>query len=232
MTALADSAVSTLRREILSGALPSGTKLAEAPVAKRLGVSRVPVREALVTLANEGLVQFKETGRSFVKSLSGNDFEEIYAMRLLLEPAGARLAASNLGPHLAALQKNIQQTAAAHVSEVTTLDLDFHELILAAAGNSRLLRAWRALRPELQLWLGGLHRQRELALQDVRPKTVSTHGELLELLAYGTPAQCETAMQEHIFGWRKWISDHAPKETAGPKGNRNKTAFPRDRPLP
>ncbi len=209
MTALADATVSTLRREILSGSLPPGTKLAEAPVAKRLGVSRVPVREALVTLANEGLVQFKETGRSFVKTLSKSDFEELHAMRLLLEPAGARLAASNLGHHFKALQKNIHKTSTAKsVHEVTTLDLDFHELILTAAGNSRLLRSWRALRPELQLWLGGLHRERELLIHDVRPATVSAHSELLELLHSSSPAQCEARMQQHILGWRQWISEH------------------------
>jgi DNA-binding transcriptional MocR family regulator len=90
MTALADSTVAILRKEILSGILPPGTKLAEAPVAKRLGVSRVPVREALVILANEGLVEFKKTGRSFVKGLSQSDFEEIYTLRLVLEPAAAQ----------------------------------------------------------------------------------------------------------------------------------------------
>ena len=211
MTLLTDTTLATLRREILSGTLPAGTKLAEAPVAKRLGVSRVPVREALAVLANEGLVQLKETGRSFVKSLSLNDFEELYAMRLLLEPAGARLAASSLGAHISALRQNIRQTSkAATVAEVTQLDLDFHELILKAAGNSRLLRSWRTLRPELQLWLGGLHRQREILLHDVRPKTVSAHSLLLERLKSGSPEECETLMKEHILGWKQWIPREEP----------------------
>lgn len=223
MTALADAAVAVLRKEILSGMLPPGTKLAEAPVAKRLGVSRVPVREALVLLANEGLVQFKETGRSFVKSLSKSDFEELYTMRLVLERAAARLAASRLGSHLAALRKNIRQTAAASsVPEVTELDLDFHELILLAAGNSRLLRSWRALRHELQLWLGGLHRQREFLLHDVRPKTVSAHSELLERLGSGSPEECEALMQKHILDWKQWIPEEDPTARSPSSGIRRK----------
>ncbi|MEY5024592.1 MAG: hypothetical protein RLZZ244_120 [Verrucomicrobiota bacterium] len=225
MTALADATVATLRKEILSGILPPGTKLAEAPVAKRLGVSRVPVREALVLLASEGLVQFKETGRSFVKGLSKSDFEELFTMRLVLEPAAARLAASRLGTHLAALRKNIRQTAdATSVPEVTELDLDFHELLLHAAGNSRLLRSWRALRPELQLWLGGLHRQREFLLHDVRPKTVSAHTELLERLDSGSPEECEALMQQHILGWKQWIPEEDPAVPAPAAKIRRKAA--------
>jgi DNA-binding GntR family transcriptional regulator len=221
MTALADATVATLRKEILSGNLPPGTKLAEAPVAKRLGVSRVPVREALVILANEGLVQFKDTGRSFVKCLSKIDFEEIYAMRMVLEPVAARRAAANLGAHKALLEKNIQETAAAtSVAQVTELDLDFHELILRASGNSRLLRSWRALRPELQLWLGSLHRQREVLLHDVRPKTVSSHRDLLNSLVSGSPDECEALMQRHIQGWKQWIPAEplaAPPITGRPR---------------
>jgi DNA-binding GntR family transcriptional regulator len=206
MTVLADTTLAALRKEILSGSLPPGTKLAEAPVARRLGVSRVPVREALVILANEGLVQVKETGRCFVKGLSLGDLEELFAMRLLLEPAGARLAASRLKAYLPALRKNIRETASAgSLVEITGLDLDFHELIMEAAGNSRLLRAWRALRPELLLGLGGLQRQRDSVLRDVRPLTVKSHRELLEQLACGSPEQCELVMRQHILGWRQWM---------------------------
>jgi len=55
-------------------------------VAKRFGVSRVPLREALFTLEREGLVEFSATGRAFVKDLTTTDFEELYVLRLTLEP--------------------------------------------------------------------------------------------------------------------------------------------------
>ena len=57
---------------------------------KRLGVSRVPVREAFAALERDGLLEFTRTGRTVVKTLTPQDFEELFALRLLLEPAVAR----------------------------------------------------------------------------------------------------------------------------------------------
>ena len=91
-----DSAASLLRAEILNGTSEPGALLAESAVAKRLGVSRVPVREALFALEREGLVEFSPTGRAFVKALTPQDFEELYVLRLALEPLASRLAAPTL----------------------------------------------------------------------------------------------------------------------------------------
>ena len=73
-----DSAALRLREEILSGTAEPGSLLAESAVAQRLGVSRVPVREALFALEREGLIEFSDTGRAYVKELSPHDFEELY----------------------------------------------------------------------------------------------------------------------------------------------------------
>lgn len=74
-TSRTDRTTSLLRQEILSGKTKPGHLLAESAVAVRLGVSRVPVREALFTLEREGFVEFSGTGRAFVKSLSPQDFK-------------------------------------------------------------------------------------------------------------------------------------------------------------
>ena len=93
-----DSTSEKLRREILDGRAAPGDLLAESAVARRLGVSRVPVREALFTLERDGLVEFSGTGRAYVKLLTPRDFEELLVLRLALEPLASRLAA----PHLRA----------------------------------------------------------------------------------------------------------------------------------
>ena len=85
-----DATADRLRVDILQATLVPGEALAEAAVARRLGVSRVPVREALFTLEREGLVEFSATGRAYVKELTARDVHELYAMRLTLEPIAAR----------------------------------------------------------------------------------------------------------------------------------------------
>jgi DNA-binding GntR family transcriptional regulator len=66
--------------------------LGESAVAQQLGVSRVPVREALFALEREGLVEFSATGRAYVKELSPQDFEELLVPHVTFESLAARLA--------------------------------------------------------------------------------------------------------------------------------------------
>ena len=66
---LSDGVAGQLREEIISGNLPPGAMLAEIPTAERLGVSRVPVREALLVLERDGLLVFDERGRCRVRAL-------------------------------------------------------------------------------------------------------------------------------------------------------------------
>jgi DNA-binding GntR family transcriptional regulator len=201
-----DSAASLLRAEILDGTSAPGVLLAESAVAKRLGVSRVPVREALFALEREGLVEFSPTGRAFVKALTPQDFEELYVLRLALEPLASRLAAPALKADISKLEKNLAATRRARtVQEVTLLDLEFHQLILEASGNARLLKLWCSLRGELELWLGRLHRSHQLQTKETLKDTVDAHQSIVESFRTQAPAVCERLMREHILGWREWL---------------------------
>ncbi len=208
-----DHAGKILRMRIVDGHLEPGTLIAESAMARELGVSRVPVREALFALERDGLVQFSLTGRAFVKELSPTDFEELFVLRQTLEPVAARLAAPALRADASALEQNIAATSrAASLIKVTHLDLDFHELILVASGNARLLKLWRSLRNELELWLGRLHRSKQIQTRGTREETVATHGELLKCFRTQSPAVCERKMREHILGWREWLPTVPIKE--------------------
>jgi len=201
-----DHASAVLRRRIIEGVLEPGTLVAESAAAKELGVSRVPVREALFALERDGLVDFSESGRAYVKTLSAHDFQELYALRLALEPLGARLAAPRLRENASALECNIQATREANtIRDVTRLDLDFHELILEASDNSRLLKLWRSLRGELELWLGQLHRKHQANQLDTRNGTAGAHEEILRCFRNATPEACEQLMRQHVQGWREWL---------------------------
>jgi DNA-binding GntR family transcriptional regulator len=203
---LTDETAQRLRQDIIQGVTPPGTRLAEASVARQLGVSRVPVREALMTLEREGLVGFSATGRAYVKDLAPQDFEELFLLRLALEPLSARLAAPHIRKNTRALEQNIAATAKAKsLQDVTRLDLDFHELILAASGQPRLCRLWRSLRPELELWLTRLHRSHQMQTHATRQVTAECHRDLLRGFCEESPATAEKMTRQHIVGWREWL---------------------------
>lgn len=203
---LSERASAVLRKRIIDGKLDPGVLIAESAAAQELGVSRVPVREALFALEKDGLVEFSPTGRAYVKRLSPHDFEELYTLRLALEPLGAGLAAPRLNANQSALERNIRATRRAKtIQDVTHLDLDFHELILEASGNSRLLKLWSSLRGELELWLGQLHRRHEANRLDTRNGTAAAHEEILLGFKSDSPEGCRQLMRRHIQAWREWL---------------------------
>lgn len=211
-SSLAAAAVDRLRREIFDGQLPPGTRLAEAAEAKRLGVSRVPVREAFAALERDGLLEFTKTGRTVVKQLTAQDFEELFEMRLLLEPAAARAAFPLDRKQQQSLEENISATRNARtLDEVTRLDLDFHQLIVEASGNTRLLKLWRSLRTELELWLGYLHRQHRDRDLNTRVDTTGSHEVILHCFQNRSAAACERLTREHILSWRQWLPMMEPE---------------------
>jgi DNA-binding GntR family transcriptional regulator len=204
---LAESVAGHLRREILSGELPADAPVAEIPTANRLGVSRVPVREAMLVLEQEGLLVFGLRGRARVRSLSAADYREIYHARAPLEKAAARLAAErHTDDDLRALEANLEATRRARtLAEVTELDLDFHELIFRATRCPWLLRFWTLLRGELALWLARLHREQQSATRRVREGTCEAHAKYLALLRAGDAAAAERQIQIQIDHWLAWM---------------------------
>ena len=163
-----------LREEIITGRLAAGSVLAEIPTAERLGVSRVPVREATLVLERDGLLVFDERGRCRVRSLDDRDFEEIYEIRLLLECEVFRLAAiRRTDAQIALLERNISQMERAKsIAKVSLLDIGFHELMLQAADNSRLTRLWEIMRGQIQLFTASLQRQANDLTANVRETRV------------------------------------------------------------
>lgn len=205
---LSEHASSILRQRILDGSMKPGMRLVETTVARDLGVSRVPVREALFTLERDGLVEFSRTGRAYVKQLTAKDFEELYQLRLLIEPAVARSAVARKGIQLEALRENVEATRRArNQREITRLDLDFHDLILSSGGNSRIQKLWRSMRQEMELWLGSLHDFHQRQTRQTLRATVAAHELLLESLQTQPATTCERLMREHIQGWREWLPD-------------------------
>jgi DNA-binding GntR family transcriptional regulator len=206
--ALTDDVLSTLRKAILAGAFAPGDHIPEARTATQLGVSRVPVREAMLQLEREGLLAFDRRGAALVRELTAGDLEEIFSLRLALEPMGAELACRRLTREDAnLLESNIARTrAAGRLLEVTLLDVEFHDLVMQTARHSRLLQCWLGLKPQLEVWLHRMHRQYEAATRHTRETTVREHLELLATLRSGNPGRAAARMRKHTEGWRDQLS--------------------------
>ena len=196
---LAQVVTDRLRRAILSGEYAEGDPLPETQTAVKLGVSRVPVREALVELERQGLVAFDAHGRAGVKVFTAEDVEEILGLRAALQAMAAGLAASKLTPaDVARLEAILDRAARTRdLTKFSALDSAFHDEIVAIARHRRLSRAWADLRGQMELWLSRLHRRRESVKHDVRPVTLQSHREIVEVLQSRRPEAAARRLEKH-----------------------------------
>lgn len=134
-----------LKRAITVNELPPGTRLIQTQLAEQLGVSRMPVRDAISDLVAEGLAEPLAGGGAVVTALSVADMRAVYAVRASLELEAVRLVASTPGTDLTAVEGIIARhhpyLASGNPRELLDLDRDFHWAIYRATGNRFLLSA-------------------------------------------------------------------------------------------
>jgi DNA-binding GntR family transcriptional regulator len=213
---LADEVTAHLRDAIVSGRIPPGTPLAEPVLAAEFGASRAPVREALIALEREGLVEFNDRSRTRVRSLTTSDFEEICSMRVALESLAARLAAAKWTPdHTQDIEENLrQQEQAATLGELSRLDVEMHDYVVNLSGHRRLIAAWRGIRWQFEMCLAYTHRLQETLAFEPRRITVDSHRRLLAALASGNPDLAARTMGAHVECSLEWSLADFPAEPA------------------
>lgn len=150
---LAEEVADRIRDAIFDGAYPPGGSLREVELADALGVSRGPVREALLKLEREGLVRGEWHRGTTVTALSEVDVAELDSLRAALEQLAVTLVVDRR-PDLAAVDAVVaRMERAAGEHEMVRCDLDFHDAVYAAAGHRRLREAWEAIRSQVHLFL-------------------------------------------------------------------------------
>ena len=211
---LTEQVVLMLRELILNGELAAGQRVAEIPIAERLGVSRTPVREALTVLAQEGLLGVAGKRGYQVMSFSSKDIADAVDMRGILEGTAARLVAE-AGPSaelLAALEGCLLEGARIVGKARYGLDDDvrwaqmngrFHRLIVDACAN-RALQAALALNDKLpfasaQAVLGGDARSAKVAAQhrEVMVLAQGDHRQIVAALKARQGSRIDALMREH-----------------------------------
>jgi DNA-binding GntR family transcriptional regulator len=169
-------AAEAIRRHILDGTLEPGGLYSVSVIAEALGVSRTPVREALIDLAAQGLVRFERNRGVRISKPDSTDLAEIMELRLLLEVPALRRAAPRLDERaLRALAKAVDgMAAAAHRNNEDAYhrhDRAFHETILESCGNQRLAEIVESLLDQTLrqgLSIAGRERSLELLVDDHR----------------------------------------------------------------
>ncbi|WP_322045626.1 GntR family transcriptional regulator [Paraburkholderia sp. J67] len=138
----------TLRAEILQGVYTAGTRLRQEEVAKRLGVSTTPVREAFRDLRAEGLVAIDPNKGVEVRGLTADDVSEIYELRMMLEPMlAARACARASVAQLEAAQASHEAMSgiAPSSEQWALLNEEFHQHLMACEAHTRLFEVVRGL---------------------------------------------------------------------------------------
>jgi len=187
-----------LRVGILEGELEPGTELAEVALSEQLGVSRGPIREAISRLAAEGLVNVRPRRGAVVRSLSKEEFLELYQVREALERMAVQLAVPRLTEtqlnELAALNE-VMNASAAHddIGGFFAANVAFHTRLLEASGNGTLQEVYRQLLGQL-----GRYRLRSLTLRGNLQRSVSEHAAILRAAKRGDADRAAQLMAEHI----------------------------------
>jgi DNA-binding GntR family transcriptional regulator len=148
---LRDKVAEEIRAAILAGQFKPGERLVEDRLAEEFGVSRNPVREAIRTLASEGLIEVTARRGAVVASLTQQEAEELLEVRATLEGANARLAARRRDPEVLAQLKEIlargtEAIAGGRLDEVSALNTAFHDHLARAGCNRVLVDLMKTLR--------------------------------------------------------------------------------------
>lgn len=194
LAAVRERVLEELRERIVSGVLRPGNRLVERELAKDLGVSRVPVREAIRSLEADGFVVAQSPRRVVVRQLSRVDVEELFDVREALEVFATGLACQRVDPPaLRRLKCEVTDAAralaAGNVAQAAEANLRFHQEIVTLAGNGLLLSMLHQLEDRLR-WL---FRQNEdwHRLQE-------EHVRLYEAIASGDPERARACAAEHV----------------------------------
>ena len=188
--------VKMLSADILAGRYKPGDRLNESQIARELSISRIPVREALSQLQEQGLVQNRERRGMFVTHIGPEEVLQISSLRIVLETEAVRLARLHMTPAiLARLEALMAQMDAWNgtLLEAAALDLKFHRVIWSATGNPYLERSLNALMVPLFA-----HKTLEHVTQEIRRWRLNHHRILLDVVAGRSDDDPQEALLTHM----------------------------------
>jgi GntR family transcriptional regulator, rspAB operon transcriptional repressor len=187
-----------LREQILRGTLAPGQRLVEAAIAKEIGTSRTPVREALHALEREGLIESRPRVGYAVKPVSEEEVEEICAIRATIEALAAEWALRrsaeavlhDLSTNVAAAERHLSE---GKVRDFVDLDAQFHEILARGSGSSRLLELAQTLRSHMLRY----RVQSIYSAENVR-QAIEGHKRIIAAMRAGQLDEVGAAIRRHM----------------------------------
>lgn len=214
------NAYTELRKLLLGGEVHPGQRLSHRALAKDLGLSRSPVREALLQLEAEGIIEHRPQSGVYLREVSPEELTELYDMRELVEPyaaeRAARLASASQLDRLRVvcdeLTKVVERPSlvrwlqsARNRRRLSMLDIEFHATILAAAHN-RVARRFFENAQIISLVVSWNHLTTDPAVLAKRAgPTAKQHRAIYEAINGRDPARAMKRMRAHIGGMAKLV---------------------------
>jgi len=192
-----DEVYELIRADIMSLRIPPDTRISIDSLARQLGVSQTPIREALSRLEATGLVTKQHfVGYCSAPQLDRKALDELYELRLLLEPYAARCAAERMDEAqleaVARLAKAMEPgESRKSYDRFAVQDSELHDLIAVGSGNSLVRDALARLHTHLHIFRLRFH-------SEVTKEASTEHAKLVTALARRRPADAEAAMRAHI----------------------------------
>lgn len=190
-----------IERAIFDGDFPPGSSLTEVKLSQQLGVSRTPVREALMQLELEGLVENIPGKGAVVVGVTASDINDIYVLRTRIEGLAARKAAENATTDEAKALRDVVELQEYYVSradftQVWHLDNRFHELLYQCCRS-------RPLRQTLSLFHNYIQKARESTVRSGRASgSTAEHRAIVEAILARDPDLAEERMAVHVSNAR------------------------------
>ncbi len=200
---LRETVLEQLRTAIITGELTEGTLVSAPSLGQALGVSATPVREAMMDLAREGLVETVKNKGFRITTMSDKDLDDLAQIRILIEPPAMRIVAGNIPDEE---YEDLERLADAclraaereDLGEYLRDDRELHARILTFTQNPQLVDLATSLRMRTRLYgIGMLARQGRLA------HSAREHHELIRLLRTGDGDGAERVLRQHIQHARK-----------------------------
>lgn len=215
-TSLTDVVMQELEAMIVRGDIVAGERISEAALAKRLGISRAPVREACRALIQAGLLAAIRNRGVFVNKIELKEALDLYEVRALIEAEMAAKVAQSADQELKAALRGLVDSMEEHVARGDHVryyetNLALHRMIADNCGNAEMQAIYRGASLRLHIY-----RKNRLRSPSNMAMSNRRHAELVSAIEVGDPQTARNAMRAHILMSREWYEEAgAPVEDAG-----------------